>query len=62
MLSLLIGCMKLLFPKLFVIIFGLGEWQGYKLWHYGVAPTNKMYQNDYANLGANFVDSQNTST
>jgi len=35
MLSLLIGCMKLLFPKLFVTIFGLGECQGHKLWDYG---------------------------
>jgi hypothetical protein len=41
MLSLLIGCMKLLFPQLFVTIFGLGEWQGYKLWHYGLEPTDK---------------------
>jgi hypothetical protein len=65
MLSLLIGCMKLLFPKLFVTIFGLGEWQGHKLWDYGLVPIfliKEMYQIDYANLGANFVDSQNSST
>jgi hypothetical protein len=31
MLSLPIGCMKFLFPKLFVTIFGLGEYPHYKL-------------------------------
>jgi hypothetical protein len=30
MLSLPIGCMKFLFPKLLVTIFGLGSWQGQK--------------------------------
>jgi hypothetical protein len=65
MLILLIGCMKFLFPKLFVTIFDLGEWQGHELWDYGLVPIfliKEMYQIHYANLGANFVDSQNSST
>jgi len=34
MLSLLIGCMKLLFPKLSITIFGLCYWHGHKLRDY----------------------------